>query len=309
MTMSKLATVIAGVTFVAASAGGAQAAVLELDLGGAQAFSFTDFIANGNSASGSIIAGRDVSLNGYSINTSNRDAYGQYSVIAGRDFSHTNGSVQNGATYVGRNSNVDQSGTLAQPVVVGAEPAKLSALATSLAQTSQSLAALKATASVEQKWGGIYIAGTGSAVEVIDLNASWLQSGSYYNFSNMAAGATLIFNLSGNSATFSQGYGYFGGYNTLLNFTDTTTLSFGVDTYASVLAPQATVVGAGGGIYGNVVVNGWNASTALKAGSGFTAVDVPGLVQVSAVPEAQTWAMLMAGLGLVGFIARRRQLA
>lgn len=27
---------------------------------------------------------------------------------------------------------------------------------------------------------------------------------------------------------------------------------------------------------------------------------------VSAVPEAQTWAMLLAGLGLVGFVARRR---
>ncbi|MET0265154.1 MAG: choice-of-anchor A family protein [Duganella sp.] len=306
--MSKLATVIAGVTFAAASAGGAQAAVLELDLGGAQVFSFTDFIANGNSASGSIMAGRDVSLNGYSVNQNNRDAYGQYSVIAGRDFTHTNGSVQNGATYVGRNSNVDQSGTLAQPVVGGAAPANMGALATSLTQTSQSLAALKATASVEQKWGGIYIAGTGSAVEVIDLNASLLQSGSYYNFSNMAAGATLIFNFSGNSATFSQGYGNFGGYNTLLNFTDATTLNFGVVAQASVLAPHATVVG-GGGIDGTVVVNGWNASTTLNAGRSFAAVDVPGLVLPSVVPEAETWAMMLAGLGLVGFIARRRKQA
>lgn len=34
-----------------------------------------------------------------------------------------------------------------------------------------------------------------------------------------------------------------------------------------------------------------------------------GLLTVSAVPEADTWAMLLAGLGLMGFIARRRTAA
>ena len=31
------------------------------------------------------------------------------------------------------------------------------------------------------------------------------------------------------------------------------------------------------------------------------------LLTVSAVPEAQTWAMLVAGLGLLGFMSRRRK--
>ena len=31
------------------------------------------------------------------------------------------------------------------------------------------------------------------------------------------------------------------------------------------------------------------------------------LLSVSPVPEAQTWAMLVAGLGLLGFMARRRK--
>ena len=31
------------------------------------------------------------------------------------------------------------------------------------------------------------------------------------------------------------------------------------------------------------------------------------MLSVSPVPEAQTWAMLVAGLGLLGFMARRRK--
>ena len=42
----------------------------------------------------------------------------------------------------------------------------------------------------------------------------------------------------------------------------------------------------------------------------FTALDFAAMQdigwQVTAVPEADTWAMLLAGLGLVGFAARRR---
>lgn len=79
-----------------------------------------------------------------------------------------------------------------------------------------------------------------------------------------------------------------------------------------MLAPKATVTGGSGTIYGTVVVNDWNSSVTIgnAAGGGFAAVDVPGLVLVAtAVPEAQTWAMLLAGLGLVGFTARRRKSA
>ena len=65
-------------------------------------------------------------------------------------------------------------------------------------------------------------------------------------------------------------------------------------------------------IYGTVVVNDWNSSVTIgtTAGGGFAAVDVPGLELVAtAVPEAQTWAMLLAGMGLMGVVARRRKSA
>ncbi|MET0265153.1 MAG: choice-of-anchor A family protein [Duganella sp.] len=307
MALSKIATAVAGVTFAVVSMGSAQAAVLKLDVGGANVFSFTDFQASGSAVGGAIVAGRDISLSGYSVNGSNAGAYGGYSVIAGRDFTFSNGSVSNGATYVGGVANVAPSGSLASPATGGAAPVNIGALAASLTQTSQSLAALTATAVAEQQSNGIFIAGSGSAVEVINLDASWLNSSSYYNISNVAAGATLIVNFAGDSATFANGYEAFNGYNVLFNLANATTVNIGTGLQANLLAPRASVTGGGGGIDGTVIVNSWDSSVGIRTGAGFAAVDVPGLVLPSVVPEAETWAMLVAGLGLVGFMSRRRQ--
>lgn len=298
----------AGLVLAIASIHAAHAGVLEIDLGGANVFSFNDFKAPSSDVEGAILAGRDVTLSNYSVNANNVDAFGGYSLIVGRDFTFTSGSVSNGATYVGGKANLNQSGTLSSAVASGAAPVDMAALASSLTQTSTALSKLAATAQAEQKWGGIYVAGTNSKVEVINLDASWLNSSSYYNFTNMAAGATLIVNFSGSSANFTGGYQAFDGYNVLFNFADATSLTIGTGFTASVLAPNASVTGGSGVINGNVVVSDWNSAVQINANHYFAATDVEGLTLVAtAVPEAQTYAMLLAGLGMLGFIARRRQ--
>jgi len=293
------------VSVAAASMGGAHAAVLDLTLGNANVFAFNDFKAPQADVEGAIMAGRDVSLSNYSVNDKNVDAYGGYSLIVGRNFTFTSGAVTNGDTYVGGTSTLNQSGTLATPVKGGAAPVDMTALAASLAKTSQALTRVAATGSAQQKWGGVYISGTNSAVEVIDLDASWLNSSSYYTLSNMKAGATLIVNFSGSSATFSGGYQAFDGYNVLFNFADATTLNIATGFTANVLAPNASVTNGSGVINGNVVVNNWNSGVQINANHYFVATDIPGLV--SAVPEADTYAMMLAGAGLIGVMARRRK--
>ena len=287
--------------------GSAHATVLDLTLGNANVFAFNDFKAPQADVEGAIMAGRDVSLSNYSVNDKNVDAYGGYSLIVGRNFSFTSGAVMNGDTYVGGTSTLNQSGTLAKPVKGGAAPVDMAALAASLTRTSQALTQVATTGSAQQKWGGVYISGTNSAVEVIDLDASWLTSSSYYNLSNMKAGATLIVNFSGSSATFSGGYQAFDGYNVLFNFADATTLNIATGFTANVLAPNASVTDGSGVINGNVVVNNWNSGVQINANHYFVTTDIPGLA--SAVPEADTYAMMLAGLGLVGVIARRRKAA
>ena len=303
---SVLKTAAAAVIVAAASMGGAHAAVLDLTLGNANVFAFNDFKAPQADVEGAIMAGRDVSLSSYSVNDKNVDAYGGYSLIVGRNFSFTSGAVMNGDTYVGGTSTLNQSGTLVSPVKGGVAPVNMTALAASLTKTSQALTQVATTGSAQQKWGGVYISGTNSAVEVIDLDASWLNSSSYYNLSNMKAGATLIVNFSGSSATFSGGYQAFDGYNVLFNFADATTLNIATGFTANVLAPNASVTNGSGVINGNVVVNSWNSGVQINANHYFVPTEVAGLV--SAVPEADTYAMLLAGVGLIGVMARRRKI-
>ena len=303
---SVLKTAAAAVIVAAASMGGAHAAVLDLTLGNANVFAFNDFKAPQADVEGAIMAGRDVSLSSYSVNDKNVDAYGGYSLIVGRNFSFTSGAVMNGDTYVGGTSTLNQSGTLVSPVKGGVAPVNMTALAASLTKTSQALTQVATTGSAQQKWGGVYISGTNSAVEVIDLDASWLNSSSYYNLSNMKAGATLIVNFSGSSATFSGGYQAFDGYNVLFNFADATTLNIATGFTANVLAPNASVTNGSGVINGNVVVNSWNSGVQINANHYFVPTEVPGLV--SAVPEADTYAMMLAGVGLIGVMARRRKI-
>jgi choice-of-anchor A domain-containing protein len=303
---SVLKTAAAAVIVAVASMGGARAAVLDLTLGNANVFAFNDFKAPQADVEGAIMAGRDVSLSSYSVNDKNVDAYGGYSLIVGRNFSFTSGAVMNGDTYVGGTSTLNQSGTLVSPVKGGVAPVNMTALAASLTKTSQALTQVATTGSAQQKWGGVYISGTNSAVEVIDLDASWLNSSSYYNLSNMKAGATLIVNFSGSSATFSGGYQAFDGYNVLFNFADATTLNIATGFTANVLAPNASVTNGSGVINGNVVVNSWNSGVQINANHYFVPTEVAGLV--SAVPEAKTYAMMLAGVGLIGVMARRRKI-
>jgi hypothetical protein len=66
-----------------------------------------------------------------------------------------------------------------------------------------------------------------------------------------------------------------------------------------VLAAQGMLAAAGNAVTQEQPYTSYN-FIAFKAGDGQT------LMSVSAVPEADTWAMLAAGLGLIGFMGRRQ---
>jgi choice-of-anchor A domain-containing protein len=303
-------TTVSAVAFAIASMSGAQAAVLNLDgyIGGANIFSFTNFSAPSADVEGAIMAGGNVSVSSYTTNLKDKDAYGHYALIAGGNVTYNGGNVYNGDLYVAGNATLS-AGVQSPGYVVehGTAPVDMSKLATGLTKTSTELAAIATTSAAEQKWGGIYITGSNKAVEVIDVDASWLTGSTYYNISGMASGATLIVNVTGSTALLQGGYQAFDNYNTLFNFVDATALNISTGANVSILAPNAAVNGGQGVIDGTVVVKSWNSMTQINATNAFVTTEVPGLT--TAVPEADTYAMLLGGLGLMGFIARRRKQA
>jgi hypothetical protein len=61
-------------------------------------------------------------------------------------------------------------------------------------------------------------------------------------------------------------------------------------------------------VLGTVNFSGWNGISSLRLVDTVSHLSVDNLVLfTSAVPEPETYAMLMAGLGLMGFVARRRK--
>ncbi|MES2165345.1 MAG: choice-of-anchor A family protein [Pseudomonadota bacterium] len=300
-------TAVSAVVLAIATLGSAQAAVLDLGLHGANVFSFTDFKAPSADVEGAIMAGRDVQLANYSVNANNVDAFGSYSLIAGRDLKFTSGSIKNGDTFVGGTASLTQSVDVYSKIKTGAAPVNMTALAGQLTSTSNSLSKLSTTGTATEQWGGLNIAGSKKSVEVIDVDAKTLSKVSYFNFSNLNAGSTLIVNVSGDKGSFNGGYQGFENYNVLFNFYQATDLGIHTGLTANILAPLASINGGSGVINGNVIVDSWSSSVQINANHFFKPIDVRGYT--SAVPEPETYAMLLAGLGLVGFTARRRKLA
>lgn len=311
--MTKLKIALSTMALAFSAMNGAQAGVLDLGLNGANIFAFNDFTLTSGSVGGSVVAGHNISLGNVSINTANKDAYGTaangdggYSVIAGNNLTATSGSINNGKTYVGGTSSIP---SYFSPAVTGTPPASLSTLASSLTSTSSSLSQVAATGSTAVQYGGLNITGSNKSVEVFNVSGSSLSSTTYFSLNNVASGATLIFNVSGTSDSLQGGSTSFGSnYNVLFNFYEATSLTVSNSSVSgSILAPLATFSGGSGSISGNVVVNNWNSNVTLGAGTGFSAATVQGLT--SPVPEPETYAMLLGGLGLVGWMARRRKRA
>ena len=292
------------------AAGAAQAGVVDLGIGGANFYSLSNFTASGSDVEGGVLVAGNLSASSYSINDKNKDAYVShgntgYALVVGGNLNYSSGSIKNGSYYVGGTTTTSSVG-LNTASKTTASPVSFATTSAQLKNTSTSLSNVAATGSSSVAYGGMTLKGGTGNVQVFDLTSAALGSVNNFKFSNLQTNDTLILNISGTDVTLSGGYDGFKNYNVLYNFYEAKNLTFSnVGLYGSVLAPLANVAGGGGQINGSVVVGNWASNIQVNANHYFNATNVAGYV--SAVPEPETYAMLLAGLGLVGFMARRRK--
>ncbi|MFT3720725.1 choice-of-anchor A family protein [Pseudorhodoferax sp.] len=294
-----------------------------VSLGGAADYnlvSFSDFASRHNSVGGGVAVAGNLTASGLDLN-GNRSAAG---IVVGGNLSYTNGTL-NGDTYVGGNRSTQGIGFNGQ-WTSGDVPLDFNSLSRQMQDLSTALAGLSATGSGAIQWGGLYLTGSNSAVEVFNLSAAQLSSPGWSNLSQLQSGSTIIINVSGTSVNLHDGMlRDLSPYNVLLNFYEAETLdlrNIGLD--ASILAPEAVVTGSSGSIGGNVVVGGWDATITLSGNRYFSVADVAGYLPPAAVlpapgpadrqadpgaevPEPHQLALIVLGLAMVAVATRRRQ--
>lgn len=273
-----------------------------IDLGAASeynVFVLGDYQSTGwNSISGAVAVGGNADISNSTISNSANNNYG---LVVGKNLTKSYGNVT-GTAWVGGSVTKPQydyynsySNAVTSPIDFVTAKTQLTALSDSLASTAS-------TGSVSYNYGtNGYLSGTGGSVEYFSLSGADLSNINNWSFSNIASGATLILNVSGSSVNLTGGWSGFGAYNVLFNFYGATSLTLNnINFTASILAVDATLYGSSGNVTGTVVTNGWSNSLTLGNNQFAAVVTTP-------VPEPETYASILAGLALLGFVSRRKR--
>lgn len=294
--------------------GSAQAGVIDLGsmMGGANIYTLGNFSARSSDVEGAVIAGGSVNISSYSINANKQAAYGSHALIAGGDITLKGGSISNGKIYAGGKTTLENA---VRPQSTSTSPIDFAAASSYYLKLSSELAAVQGTGSVSKLWSGVKLSGSGQGgVDVFNVSADMFRTSSSWTLDKLVAGQTLIFNVSGENATFNDGgisFEPLSKYNVLFNFPDAKALNVkGI--IGSVLAPKAAVSADWGVINGQVVVGSWNSTIQVNSNHYFKATELAGFRDLPTdpsnitVPEPGTLALMLAGVG-VALASRRKR--
>lgn len=296
----------ASIAGIAGSGGNAYLNSIGLDTSG-QAATYA-FYSGGNltftgssSFSGGLSSGGNLNYNNSATNGA---------VTAGGNLTGTSGSI-NGNVKLGGTNQASQGLTINGTVTQNqpfSSALNTSAVSTYFQNASNFWGGLNSTASWSNVYGQIVVSNLQSGRNIVTLTLTDINSAWGIKLTG-PSDAFVIFNINSPSGTLNPvTFNFSGGMgleDVLFNLPNSTALAMAGGTYASVLAPSATVNYNNGMLQGNLVANNLLGSGSFQQGS-FSGYAADQSTFAVVAPEPSTYLMLGSFLALAMFLKRKR---
>ncbi|TMO09572.1 choice-of-anchor A family protein [Pseudoalteromonas sp. S558] len=272
----------------------ASTSTLAGDLGVANNFSafvFEEFESYLGRADGAIAAG-DISIKGgYSVGYNRRSNPSEYYLISETGIKFRIGRQYVGSMIAGGGTDVhwsvrwgmERGSSVYANQDQASLPFNFDEQETFYKDLSTELAQLDSTGTVQWKWGGLYLQGDNtSATQVFNIDAQQFARAHTFKVQGMPAGATMIFNISGDSTLLVRGKSFARLKShvtkTVFNFVDARDLNIKGNRWEGVvLAPHADISGLYGAAVMPVIGKSFQGSMTLL-GNEFTG-DLPDMAK------------------------------
>lgn len=277
-------------------------------------FVFGD-MTQSSDAEGRVAVGGNATFSNFGIGDRLENSNGTDTrLVVGGDLTYNGGQIFGGNAVVGGEVKTNVNFNCAPDCkVIKGNPIDFAAAKTYLTGVSTQLGNLAPTGSTEYKWGGIWLQGNQSDLNVFTLDGSEFNGKSYLNLNGVGSDSTVVFNILGdavNIANFGMNLGGLSPSKVLFNFTEATQIqTTGFSFAGSVLATKANFTFNNGNVEGKLIANS-------VSGSGeFHNFDFEGKVpdyfpppeeEPTGIPEPAS----ILGLAIVGatFGLRRRRM-
>ena len=218
-------------------------------------FVLTDY-TGGHDVEGKVAAGGNIAMSDFSVGSRLADNNIANTLVAGGNLSLQRGGVWGDAWYGGSYS-ADHDVVYPRGTATQGSPINFAGRFASLQSLSSAFAQVAANGTTtRESWGGLFLSGSNSALNVFDLNASDLNGAVLFNL-DAPAGSLAVVNVRGASASFS-GFsinlgGGIGEQDVLFNFVNTTQINAtGIGLRGTLLAPGADVSFSNGNWNGGI---------------------------------------------------------